>query len=162
MLWECFSEAVTGRIVRVEGKMIRGKYSEILDENPPATWTFPIQPDRAWKDLQLRMGETLQIQVCKACSVKTQGCNRCQRCVNKVLSKGSKYSCKCDISFYKIYTFLLCHNGVFCVDWWGKQTIESVLEKGCNNVLKTEHFLNAPYVCIVATCHLANHLVLRR
>ena len=33
MLWGCFSEAGTGRLVRIEGKMNRAKYSEILDEN---------------------------------------------------------------------------------------------------------------------------------
>ncbi|XP_055751982.1 glucuronokinase with putative uridyl pyrophosphorylase isoform X2 [Salvelinus fontinalis] len=43
---------------------------------------LPIQPDRAREDLQRRMGETPQIQVCQACSVipkKTRGCNRFQR-----------------------------------------------------------------------------------
>jgi hypothetical protein len=66
---------------------------------------LPIQPDRAWEDLQRTMGETPQIQVCKDCSViqkKTRGCNRCQMCFKKVLSKGSKYLCKCDIPFFKI------------------------------------------------------------
>ena len=56
--------------------------------------TLPIQPDRVWEVLQRRMGETLQIQVCQACSVipkMTRGCNRCQRCFNKVQSKGSEY-----------------------------------------------------------------------
>jgi hypothetical protein len=33
MLWGCFSEAGTGRLVRIEGKMIRAKYREILDKN---------------------------------------------------------------------------------------------------------------------------------
>jgi hypothetical protein len=33
MLWGCFSEAGTGRIVRIEGKMNGVKYREILDEN---------------------------------------------------------------------------------------------------------------------------------
>ena len=33
MLRECFSAAGTGRIVRIEGKMNRAKYREILDEN---------------------------------------------------------------------------------------------------------------------------------
>ena len=68
-------------------------------ENSSAA-TLPIQLDRAWEDLE-RMGETPQIQVCQACSVipkKTQGCNRCQMCFNKVLSKGSEYLC--DISVY--------------------------------------------------------------
>jgi hypothetical protein len=33
MLWGCFSEAGTGRLVRIEGKMNEAKYKEILDEN---------------------------------------------------------------------------------------------------------------------------------
>ena len=33
MLWECFSAARTGRLVRMEGKMNGAKYKEILDEN---------------------------------------------------------------------------------------------------------------------------------
>jgi hypothetical protein len=33
MLWGCFSVAGTGRIVRIEGKINRAKYKEILDEN---------------------------------------------------------------------------------------------------------------------------------
>ncbi|XP_071190235.1 uncharacterized protein [Salvelinus alpinus] len=40
------------------------------------------------------MGVTPQIKVCQAYSVihkKTQGCNRCQKCFNKVLSKGPEY-----------------------------------------------------------------------
>jgi hypothetical protein len=33
MLWGCFSEAGTGRLVRIEGKMNGAKFREILDEN---------------------------------------------------------------------------------------------------------------------------------
>ena len=33
MLWGCFSAAGTGRPVRIESKMNRAKYREILDEN---------------------------------------------------------------------------------------------------------------------------------
>ena len=33
MLWGVFSVAGTGRLVRIEGKMNRAKYREILDEN---------------------------------------------------------------------------------------------------------------------------------
>ena len=33
MLWECFSAAGTGRLVRIEVKMNGAKYREILDEN---------------------------------------------------------------------------------------------------------------------------------
>jgi hypothetical protein len=32
-LWGCFSTAGTGRLVRIEGKINREKYREILDEN---------------------------------------------------------------------------------------------------------------------------------
>ena len=33
MLWGCFLEAGTGRLVRIEGKMNGAKYREFLDEN---------------------------------------------------------------------------------------------------------------------------------
>ena len=33
LLWGCFSARGTGRLVRIEGKMNRAKYTEILDEN---------------------------------------------------------------------------------------------------------------------------------
>ena len=33
MLWGCFSVAGTGRLIRIEGKMNRAKYRDILDEN---------------------------------------------------------------------------------------------------------------------------------
>ena len=49
--------------------------------------------------------ETPQMHLCQACSVKhkkTQGCNRWQRCFNKVLSKGSEHLCKCDISIFNV------------------------------------------------------------
>src|SRR2546425_237080 len=32
-LWGCLSEAGTGRLIRIEGKMNGAKYREILDEN---------------------------------------------------------------------------------------------------------------------------------
>ena len=32
MLWGCFSDAGTGRLVRIKGKMNGAKYREILDE----------------------------------------------------------------------------------------------------------------------------------
>jgi hypothetical protein len=32
MLWGCFSMAAIGRLVRIEGKMNRAKYREILDD----------------------------------------------------------------------------------------------------------------------------------
>jgi hypothetical protein len=32
MLWGCFSAVGTGRLVRIEGKMNRAKWREILDE----------------------------------------------------------------------------------------------------------------------------------
>ena len=33
MLWGCFSAAGTGRLVKIEAKINRAKYKEILDEN---------------------------------------------------------------------------------------------------------------------------------
>jgi hypothetical protein len=33
MLWGCFSVAGTVRLIRIEGKMNRAKYREILDED---------------------------------------------------------------------------------------------------------------------------------
>ena len=33
MLWGCFSSAVTGKLVRVDGKMDGAKYRAILEEN---------------------------------------------------------------------------------------------------------------------------------
>jgi hypothetical protein len=33
ILWGCFSEAGSGRLVKIEGKMNGVKYREILDEN---------------------------------------------------------------------------------------------------------------------------------
>jgi hypothetical protein len=56
--------------------------------------------------------------LCQACSIipkKTQCCNRCQRCFNKVLSKGSEYLCKCDISVFYFNTFsYMSKKNVFC------------------------------------------------
>ena len=168
MLWGCFSAAGTGRLVRIEGKMNRAKYREILDENllqspqdlrlgqmftfqqdnnPKHTaktmhWVaqpepglepdrtslerpenrcaamLSIQIGRAWEDLQRRMEETPQIQGWQACNIipkKTRGCNRCQRWVNKVLSKGSENLFKCEMLLYLSNSkklFLLCHYGI--------------------------------------------------
>uniref|UniRef100_A0A674ES87 Tc1-like transposase DDE domain-containing protein n=1 Tax=Salmo trutta TaxID=8032 RepID=A0A674ES87_SALTR len=167
MLWECFSAAGTGRLVRVEGKMNGEKYREILDENLLQSakdlrlgqrFTFQQDNDpkhtakttQEWhrykslnvlewlsqspglnpiehlrRDLRIAVQrcslsnlteleriwreETPQIQVCQACSVihkRTRGCNRCQRCFNKVQSKGSEYLCKCDISV--LYFLYIC------------------------------------------------------
>jgi hypothetical protein len=55
-----------------------------------------------------KMWETLQKQVCQSCSYipnKTCGCNHSHRFFNKVLSKGSKYVCKCDISIFFKWIF---------------------------------------------------------
>jgi hypothetical protein len=71
-------------------------------------------------DLQRKMRETHEIQVCQACSVipkKTRGCNRCQRCFNKLLSKGSEYLCKCDISVSIHFQTSL--KPVFVLSLWG-------------------------------------------
>jgi hypothetical protein len=40
MLWGCFSAAVTGRLVRIKGKMNGAKNREILDENLLQRFTF--------------------------------------------------------------------------------------------------------------------------
>jgi hypothetical protein len=79
--------------------------------------TVPIQPDRAWEDLPRILGETPQMQVFQACSVipkKTQGCNLCQTCFNKVLSKGSESLCKCDISVFFILNLKKFLKTCFC------------------------------------------------
>jgi hypothetical protein len=58
---------------------------------------------------------------------KTRGCNRCQRCFNKLLSKGSEYLCAfyiSDILFIEIsknVCLLLCHYGVLCRLMRGKK-----------------------------------------
>ena len=52
--------------------------------------TLPIQLDRAWANLQGRMGENPQIQMCKAdadITKKTRSCNRCQRLFYEVLTQ---------------------------------------------------------------------------
>lgn len=50
MLWECFSPAGTGKLVRIEGKMDGAKYRDILEKNlfPSASdlrlgWRFSFQ-----------------------------------------------------------------------------------------------------------------------
>ena len=78
-----------------------------------------------------RMGETPQIQVCQACSVipkKTRGCNHCQRCFNKLLSKKGLNIYVSVIFHYLIHfisyickkvckeLFLPCHYWVLCVE----------------------------------------------
>ena len=53
--------------------------------------TLPIQPDRAWEDLQRRMGETPQIQLVQVFSIKAKmprGCNRCQKVLQQSRVKG--------------------------------------------------------------------------
>jgi len=43
-LWWCFLEAGTGGLVRVEGKLNRAKYREILNENPVQSSGPPTGP----------------------------------------------------------------------------------------------------------------------
>ena len=143
----CFSAAGTGRLVRIEAKVNRAMYKEILDgtllqsaQDLRLGWRFTFQqninpkhtakttqqwlqekflnilewpsqrpdlnpiehlcrpenscpaPRPTWQSLREsteKNGRNLtQIQVCQARSVipkKTRGCNRCQRCFNKVL-----------------------------------------------------------------------------
>ena len=56
--------------------------------------TLPIPLDRAWTNLQGRMGETPQIQMWRGDTdtpKKTRSCNHCQRCFYKVLTWGVEY-----------------------------------------------------------------------
>ena len=67
--------------------------------------TLSIQVDRAWANLQGRMGENPQIQTCKADTdipKKTRSCNCCQRRFHK-LTKETEYLCKFDISVFHRY-----------------------------------------------------------
>lgn len=40
MLWECFSSAGTGKLVRIKGKMDGAKYREIFEGNLVERFTF--------------------------------------------------------------------------------------------------------------------------
>ncbi len=93
-------------------------------------------PHPTWQSLRgeevrRRIADNCQMLMCKAWRIipkKTCGCNWCQRCFNKVLSKGCEYLCTCDFLFFIFNTFakisnkLLsrCHYGVSFVEFWGK------------------------------------------
>jgi hypothetical protein len=88
-------------------------------------------PHPTWQSLRgsvEKNGIHSQIQECKACSVipkKTGRCNRCQRCFNNGLSKGSEYL-HTNVLFLFVFLnlFSLCHYGVLCtIDWWGKNDL---------------------------------------
>ena len=56
MLWECFSSAGTGALIRIEGKMDGAKYRKILEENLLTSerklklgWKFTFQHDNDLK-----------------------------------------------------------------------------------------------------------------
>ena len=133
---DVFSVPGTRRLVRIEGKMNSAKYRELLDAAPecsgPQTGANDHLPTG---QRQRRMGETPQIQVCQACCIipkKTQGCNHCQRCFNKVLSKGCQYWCNVIFQLFYIYIhltnfftnlFLLCRCWLLFVDWLGGKHI---------------------------------------
>ena len=87
-------------------------------ENSCAT-TLPIQPDKAWEDLQRRLGETPQKQMCQAFSIipkKTRDCNCCQRGFNKVLSKESEYL---NVIFPFFIKLANISKSVFALSLWG-------------------------------------------
>ena len=71
---------------------------------------------------------------CQACSVilkKTRGYNRCQRCFNKVLSKGSEYLCKCVISrgvCTNTFLLLLCQNWFNCCFSLNQHELDQITE----------------------------------
>jgi hypothetical protein len=63
---------------------------------------------------------------CRVLPKKTLGCNRYQRCFNKVLNNGLNmwiwyFNFVIFNNFAKTSknVFLLCHDGVLCADWWG-------------------------------------------
>uniref|UniRef100_A0AAZ3SH51 Tc1-like transposase DDE domain-containing protein n=1 Tax=Oncorhynchus tshawytscha TaxID=74940 RepID=A0AAZ3SH51_ONCTS len=93
-------------------KWLRDKSLNVFD------WPSQSPIEHLWRDLKIAVQrcslssltepqricreewEKLPKYRCQACSVipkKTRGCNRCQRCFNKVLIKGSEYLCKCNI-----------------------------------------------------------------
>ena len=76
-------------------------------KRPEISWvaTLLIQPDSAWEDLQRRMGETPQIQVCQASNVipkKTRGCGEGASIKCWVKGLNTYFS----LHFYKLETFL--------------------------------------------------------
>ena len=65
MLWGCFSEAGTGRLVRIEGKINGAKYREILDENwsralRTSDWGEGLPFNRTYKHTAKTTPERLQ------------------------------------------------------------------------------------------------------
>ena len=120
-----------GQVAQPEPRLEPDQTSLERPDNSYAA-TLHIQPDTAWDNLQRRMGETPQIQLCQACSVipkKTQGRNACQRWFNKVL----KYwvwilmhsKCNIYIFIYKLAN-TISHKtvfGVLSVDWWGEKQL---------------------------------------
>ena len=78
---------------------------------------IPVQPDRAWEDLQRRMGETPQIQVCQAAKdASTKDWVKGLKTYVNVIFPFIIFN-KCATFSKKQY--LLCHNGILCVNWRG-------------------------------------------
>ena len=74
--------------------------------------TLLIQLDRAWANLQRRIGENLQIQMCKADAdipKKTRSCNHCQRRFHKVLTQGVEYLLMQNISTFHFSLICVQH-----------------------------------------------------
>ena len=82
-------------------------------------WLSTDAPHPTWHSLRgatEKNGITFHAQVCKACHIipkKTPGCNPCQWCFNKALTKGSEYLCQCDISVFPFNTF-----AKIPTQWW--------------------------------------------
>ena len=82
-------------------RALTGTQTNISRENWNA-WKDPIQPDRAWEDLQRRTAENPRIQACKACRVIPKKTRRSQPKVlqTKYWVKGLISIHQCDISVF--------------------------------------------------------------
>ena len=95
---------------------------------------------------------------CQACSVvpkKTWGCNR-QRCFNKVLSKGSEYLCKCDISGSQTHSHTNTHTDTF---WLPDNMRRKCFWRNSNREKRktTIYFTTLNLFCVFEWCRTLYH-----